>query len=161
MKQEKPRRARNKGGMMTDTLRQEPSNRDLAQQHAEALLAAARRAQTFAYAPYSNFAVGAAALLTDGTIYPGCNVENASFGMTVCAERVALFSAISAGRLDIAAVAVVTDTPALCKPCGACRQVIAEFSRADNPIIILSACASDETGLEPITTLLPDNFILL
>lgn len=147
--------------MRTDTSRQEISNHSLARQHAEALFAAARHAQTFAYAPYSNFAVGAAALLTDGTIFPGCNVENASFGMTVCAERVALFSAISAGRLDIAAVAVVTNAPALCKPCGACRQVIAEFSKADNPIMILSACAGDDTATEPITALLPDNFILL
>jgi len=146
---------------MRDTSRLEISNRDFAQQHAEALFAAARRAQTFAYAPYSNFAVGAAALLADGTIYPGCNVENASFGMTICAERVALFSAISAGRLDIAAIAVVTNAPSLCKPCGACRQVIAEFSKADNPIMILSACAGSKTAAEPITTLLPDNFILL
>lgn len=146
---------------MTDTQPQEVSNQELAQQHADALFAAARRAQTFAYAPYSNFAVGAAALLSDGAIYPGCNVENASFGMTVCAERVALFAAVSVGRLDIAAIAVVTGASSLCKPCGACRQVIAEFSKADNPIIILSACAGDETGMEPITTLLPDNFILL
>jgi len=146
---------------MTDTQQQEISNPELARLHADALLAAARRAQTFAYAPYSNFAVGAAALLSDGAIYPGCNVENASFGMTVCAERVALFSAISAGRLDIAAVAVVTDAPHLCKPCGACRQVIAEFSRADNPIMIFCACAGDETSAEPITALLPDNFVLL
>lgn len=147
--------------MITDSSRQEVSNLALAQQHREALLAAAYRAQAFAYAPYSNFAVGAAVLLSDGTLFPGCNVENASFGMTVCAERVALFSAISAGRLDIAAVAVVTHAPTLCKPCGACRQVIAEFSQADNPIIILSACAGDQTAAEPITTLLPDNFILL
>jgi len=146
---------------MLDTQQQEISNLELAEQHASALLAAARRAQTFAYAPYSNFTVGAAVLLSDGTIYPGCNVENASFGMTVCAERVAVFSAISAGHLDIAAVAVVTNAPALCKPCGACRQVIAEFSKADNPIIILCACAGDDTSTEPITTLLPDNFLLL
>lgn len=146
---------------MTDIRQQEVSNRDLADQHRDALLGAARHAQTFAYAPYSNFAVGAAALLSDGTVYAGCNVENASFGMTVCAERVAVFSAVSAGRLDIAAVAVVTDAPHLAKPCGACRQVIAEFSKADNPIIILSACAGDEASIEPITTLLPDNFLLL
>ncbi len=146
---------------MRDTQQQEISNLELAQQHAQALMAAARRAQTFAYAPYSNFPVGAAALLTDGTISLGCNVENASFGMTVCAERVALFSAISTGRLDIAAIAIVTGAPSLCKPCGACRQVIAEFSKADNPIIILCACAGDQTSTEPITTLLPDNFVLL
>ncbi len=147
--------------MTTNTQQQEIGNQELARLHADALMAAARRAQAFAYAPYSNFAVGAAVLLSDGAIYPGCNVENASFGMTVCAERIALFSAISAGRLDIAAVAVVTSASHLCKPCGACRQVIAEFSKADNPIVILCACAGDETSTEPITTLLPDSFVLL
>ncbi len=125
------------------------------------LLAAAREAQASAYAPYSNFAVGAAVLLSDGAIYRGCNVENASFGLTICAERVALFNAVSDGRIDIAAIAVVTSAPKLCKPCGACRQVIAEFSQADNPIVILSAALSGETCLESITDLLPDTFTLL
>ncbi len=125
------------------------------------LLAAAREAQASAYAPYSNFAVGAAVLLSDGAIYRGCNVENASFGLTICAERVALFNAISDGRIDIAAIAVMTSAPKLCKPCGACRQVIAEFSQADNPIVILSASLSGETSLETIADLLPDTFTLL
>src|SRR3954453_15352313 len=92
------------------------------------LMAAAREAQASAYAPYSNFPVGAAVLLSDGTIYRGCNVENPSFGLTICAERAAIFNAIADGRMDIAAVAVVTSAAKLCKPCGACRQVIAEFS---------------------------------
>jgi cytidine deaminase len=127
----------------------------------EDLLAAARAAQNFAYAPYSNFAVGAAVLLSDGTIYRGANVENASFGLTVCAERVALFNAVSEGRIDIAAVALVTSSLNLLKPCGACRQVIAEFSKADNPIIIISTTASGLTATEPITALLPDSFTLL
>ena len=126
-----------------------------------ALLAAARAAQSSAYAPYSNFPVGAAVLVSDGSIYRGCNIENASFGLTVCAERVALFNAISDGRLDVVAVAVVTSAPKLCKPCGACRQVIAEFSRADNPIIVLSATQSGETEMQTITALLPDTFTLL
>ncbi len=125
------------------------------------LIAAAREAQASAYAPYSNFAVGAAVLVSDGSIYRGCNVENASFGLTVCAERIALFNAVSDGRLDIVAVAVVTSAPKLCKPCGACRQVIAEFSQADNPIIVLSATHAGETEIQPITSLLPDNFTLL
>ncbi len=126
------------------------------------LLAAAREAQASAYAPYSNFPVGAAVLLSDGTMYRGCNVENASFGLTICAERAAIFNAIADGRMDIAAVAVVTSSPKLCKPCGACRQVIAEFSQADNPIIVL--CGSTEDGavdVEPITALLPETFTLL
>ena len=125
------------------------------------LLAAAQEAQASAYAPYSNFSVGAAVLLSDGTLYKGCNIENASFGLTVCAERVAIFQAVAAGRMDIAAVAVVTSAPKLCKPCGACRQVIAEFSRADHPIIVISTTQSGLTATETITDLLPDNFTLL
>ena len=125
------------------------------------LMAAAREAQASAYAPYSNFPVGAAVLLSDGAIYRGCNVENASFGLTICAERVAIFNAIADGRMDIVAVAVVTSAPKLCKPCGACRQVIAEFSKADNPIFVISTCAFGESELQSITELLPDTFALL
>lgn len=125
------------------------------------LLAAAREAQASAYAPYSNFPVGAAVLLSDGSIYRGCNVENASFGLCICAERVAVFNAIADGRMDIAAVAVVTAAAKLCKPCGACRQVIAEFSQADNPIVVLSTCASGEVESDVITALLPDTFALI
>jgi len=146
---------------MTEFTQQEVNHRELAEDLRGELLAAAREAQASAYAPYSNFAVGAAVLLSDGVIYRGCNVENASFGLTICAERVALFHAISDGRVDIAAVAVVTSAPKLCKPCGACRQVIAEFSQADNPIAVLSSTASGETTLETITDLLPDTFALL
>ncbi len=138
--------------MSTDTLNETEK---------DALIAAARDAQASAYAPYSNFAVGAAVLLSDGSIHQGCNIENASFGLTICAERVAIFRAVAAGRMDIAAVAVVTSAPKLCKPCGACRQVIAEFSRADSPIIIISTTASGLSATETITDLLPDNFTLL
>ena len=146
---------------MTDFTQQEASYRELANSFREELLTAAREVQISAYAPYSNFSVGAAVLLSDGTIYRGCNIENASFGLTICAERVALFHAISDGRIDIAAVAVVTSAPKLCKPCGACRQVIAEFSQAGNPIAVLSASLSGETSLETILDLLPDTFTLL
>lgn len=125
------------------------------------LVSAAREAQASAYAPYSNFTVGAAVLLSDGTVYKGCNIENASFGLTVCAERVAIFHAVTAGRMDIAAVAVSTSAPKLGKPCGACRQVIAEFSRADHPIIVISTTQSGLSATETITDLLPDNFTLL
>lgn len=146
---------------MTELTQREIDHRELADALRGELLAAAREALASAYAPYSNFSVGAAVLLTDGTIYHGCNIENASFGLTVCAERVALFNAISDGRLDIAAVAVVTNAPKLCKPCGACRQVIAEFSQADNPIIVISSRTSGESVTETIMTLLPDTFNLL
>jgi len=125
------------------------------------LIEAARAAQLSAYAPYSNFAVGAAVLLSDGTVYSGCNIENASFGLTVCAERVAIFSAVAAGRMDIVAVAVSTSAPKLCKPCGACRQVIAEFSRVGSPIIVISTTLSGLSATDTITDLLPDNFTLL
>ena len=146
---------------MTDFIQQEINYREFANSLREELLAAAREAQAAAYAPYSNFSVGAAVLLSDGTIYQGCNIENSSFGLTICAERVALFHAISDGRIDIAAVAVVTSAPKLCKPCGACRQVIAEFSQADNPIAVLSASLTRESSMETISDLLPDTFTLL
>jgi len=123
--------------------------------------AAAKAAAGRAYAPYSKFTVGAAILTSTGNIYSGCNVENASFGLTICAERVAVCQAIADGRMDIVAVAVITAAPRLCKPCGACRQVIAEFSRADNPIIIVSATTSNEVSVDTITDLLPGSFTLL
>jgi cytidine deaminase len=151
----------NSHAIMADITQRDINHAELARGLQDKLLAAARDAQAAAYAPYSNFAVGAAALLSDGRIYRGCNVENASFSLTVCAERVALFNAISDGRMDIAAIAVVTNAPKLCKPCGACRQVIAEFSQADNPIMILSAGRDDDPVLESITALLPDTFTLL
>ena len=114
-----------------------------------------------AYAPYSNFRVGAALLASDGSITDGCNVENAAYPAGICAERAAIFNAVSSGRMDIAAIAVATLAPKLCKPCGACRQVIAEFSHGDNPIIVISTRSSGESVLEPISSLLPDTFSLL
>lgn len=146
---------------MAELTQNDVDHLELAQALRGELLAAAREALASAYAPYSNFPVGAAVLCSDGAIYRGCNVENASFGLTICAERAAIFNAISDGHIDIAAVAVLTGALKLCKPCGACRQVIAEFSQADNPIIVLTACASDETGMETISQLLPDTFTLL
>ncbi len=91
------------------------------------LVAAAWQAREAAYAPYSNFAVGAALLAADGRIFLGCNVENISYGLTNCAERVAVETAIAAGAREFVAVAVVADTGVPISPCGACRQVLAEF----------------------------------
>jgi cytidine deaminase len=88
---------------------------------------AAEVAARSAYCPYSNFPVGAAVLSSEGEIFAGCNVENASFGLTICAERNAIFQAISKGRRSIRAVVIVTPTGGLAPPCGACRQVINEF----------------------------------
>ena len=80
-----------------------------------------------AYAPYSNFQVGAALLAKDGRIFTGCNVENLSYGLTICAERNAIFAAVAAGVREFAAIAIVADTREPVSPCGACRQVMAEF----------------------------------
>jgi cytidine deaminase len=96
----------------------------------ENLLGMAREAQQNAYAPYSKFRVGAAILLENGEIFTGCNVENASYGLTNCAERSAIFAAVSKlgpAQVKIRAVAVVNEQDVPCSPCGACRQVIAEF----------------------------------
>ena len=90
---------------------------------------AAAKVMKNAHAPYSKFRVGAAILLTNGKIFSGCNVENASYGMTICAERTAIFSAVAqlGPEIEIRAVAVVNDQEVACSPCGACRQVIYEF----------------------------------
>ena len=91
------------------------------------LIEAARQARENAYVPYSNFKVGAAVLTEDGKIYSGCNIENASYGMANCAERTAIFKAVSEGETKLKALAVIGDTKGPISPCGACRQVIAEF----------------------------------
>lgn len=100
------------------------------------LLSAAQTAAKRAYAPYSKFPVGAAVLTGKGKIYSGANVENASFGLSICAERVAVFKAVNAGDTDIKAVLVFTPTEDFTPPCGACLQVIQEFGT--NPLIILA-----------------------
>ena len=91
------------------------------------LIEAAKQARENAHAPYSNFRVGAALRSTSGRIFGGCNVENATYGLTMCAERVAIFKAVSEGERGFGAIAVVTDTEVLTPPCGACRQLIWEF----------------------------------
>lgn len=101
----------------------------------DALLAAARAAREHAIAPYSSFRVGAALEAADGRIISGCNIENASFGLTMCAERVALFKALSDGVREFTAIVVVADTPHPTPPCGACRQLIWEFC-GDVPVIL-------------------------
>ena len=103
----------------------------------DALIQAAREAAGQAYCPYSNYPVGAAVLVEDGQVHSGCNVENASYGLTMCAERVAIFKAASHGCRAVVAVAVVGgsgEKPA--SPCGACRQVLAEFATAETPVLI-------------------------
>lgn len=121
------------------------------------LAAAARRACANAYAPYSAFRVGAAVRSGDGAIAAGCNVENASFGLTVCAERNAVFRAIADGAREITAIALYTPTAEPATPCGACRQVIAEFGREAN---IRSFCDGPSVARFTVGELLPGAFTL-
>ncbi len=108
----------------------------LAEATVKDLLAQAREARTRAYAPYSQFAVGAAVLTSDGQVFTGANIENASLGATVCAERVAIWQAVAAGQQEISALAVVADTPTPVAPCGLCRQVLQEFAAPDCQLIL-------------------------
>ena len=116
------------------------------------LVVAARRARRRAIAPYSGFKVGAALLTSDGTIVTGCNIENATYGLTLCAERVAMFTALAAGHRHFTHVAVVADTASPTPPCGPCRQILWEF--AGNLEVIL-ANLRRETGRHRLSDLLP------
>ena len=107
------------------------------------LIAAAKHARENAHAKFSNFKVGAGLRSASGKIYGGCNVENATYGLTVCAERVAIFKAISEGERKFDAIAVVTDTDTLTPPCGACRQLIWEFC-GDVPVILANLAGKVE-----------------
>lgn len=93
----------------------------------EQLVREALEAMHFAYVPYSGFTVGAALLTKSGKVYRGCNIENAAYGPSNCAERTAIFKAVSEGHRDFAAIAIIADTPGPCSPCGMCRQAISEF----------------------------------
>src|SRR5215472_18107020 len=131
----------------------------LSEQERESLLATARKALQHAYARYSNFRVGAAVLTEQGEIFSGCNVENASYGLTICAERAAIFTAVQqtkGAKLAIRAVAVVNGDELPCSPCGACRQVIFEFG--EKAIVIFK----NQRGYvqQRITDLLPESFRL-
>jgi cytidine deaminase len=112
--------------------------------HNDKLVEAAKAARENAHAPYSNFRVGAALRAKSGRVYTGCNVENATYGLTVCAERVAIFKAISEGERGFDAVAVVTDTDGLTPPCGACRQLLWEFC-GDAEVILANLKGKTET----------------
>ncbi|MEZ4523050.1 MAG: cytidine deaminase [Thermomicrobiales bacterium] len=131
----------------------------LSQDDRERLLQAASEVAVRAYAPYSGIHVGAAVLTGCGEVYQGCNVENASYGLTICAERAAIFNAVSGeggDALEVRAIAVVTSDQMPISPCGACRQVIAEFG----PDVVVVYRASGGIRSTTIRELLPDAFQL-
>ena len=121
----------------------------------ERLAASAREASRRAYCPYSRFPVGAAVLTGSGEVFAGCNVENASYGLTVCAERNAVFQAVARGQREVTAVAVYTPTAEPTAPCGACRQVLNEFGP---DAVVLSVCDGPGTLRARLSELLPRAF---
>ena len=127
---------------------------DMMEQEIQKLIDRAIVAREKTYSPYSHFGVGAVLVCEDGSIYEGCNIENASYGLTNCAERTAIFKAVSEGHTKFKALAVVADTEGPCAPCGACRQVMGEFNI---PIIIMGNLKGD---IEVVSTeaLLPFSF---
>ncbi|MCF3649629.1 cytidine deaminase [Synoicihabitans lomoniglobus] len=116
---------------------------------------AAKAAAKKAYAPYSQFTVGAAVLMSNGDVFTGCNVENASYGLCNCAERTAIFSAVAAGKKQLSCVVVYTPTARATAPCGACRQVIHEFGPTAR---VVSVCDGKERIDSTIAALLPGAF---
>jgi cytidine deaminase len=127
---------------------------DLSPQTIDRLVEAAFEVRDRAHAPYSSFTVGAAVIDAEGRVHVGCNVENASYGLSVCAERHAIAAAVSAGGRNIEGLAVVTDTSPPTSPCGACRQVLVEFG--DFPVIL--ANPTGERIVTSVGRLLPDAF---
>lgn len=123
----------------------------------EELIEKAKEASNNAYAPYSNFKVGACVLTDKGNIYTGCNFENASYGLSICAERNAIGTAIANGETKIIAVAIYSPNMYDCTPCGACRQVINEFKTNETVVITV---AGDKIIVKSIEELLPGGFAL-
>lgn len=119
---------------------------------ASKLIAAARRARRHAQAAYSGFKVGAALETTNGTVITGCNIENATYGLTICAERVAMFKALSEGHRKFRRIAVVADTQAPTPPCGPCRQILWEYG---GDLEVILANLRRETGRHQLSELLP------
>jgi len=127
----------------------------LSEEDSQSLIAAAQRARLQSVAPFSNFLVGAAVRTENGKVYTGCNIESASYGLTVCAERVAIWKALSEGERHFTELAVVADTESLTPPCGTCRQIIWEFAKSAS---IIFANLKGETETFQIRDLLPRAF---
>ena len=123
----------------------------------ELLMNKAKEASTMSYSPFSRFAVGASVLTKSGKIYTGCNVENSSFGMTICAERCAIFKAVSEGEREILAVAIYSPNTDKCYPCGACRQVMAEFE-CDNAEVEVITENMGNLDVKKLSEFLPYGF---
>lgn len=126
--------------------------------NAAKLIQAAIATAKHAYAPYSKFHVGAALQLDNGEIISGCNVENASYGLTICAERNAIFHAVATNQRSFRAIAIVADGEQLPYPCGACRQVISEFCGPETPVYIASISKPDDITESTVGALLPFAF---
>lgn len=126
----------------------------------ENLLAVAREARKKAYAPYSVFQVGAAVLGGSGKVYTGCNVENASYGLSICAERTAIVKAISEGERWITAIAIVADESEITRPCGACIQFVSEFSNPEQPTQIIAGAVHGVYDYHTIDQYMPMRFTL-
>lgn len=123
----------------------------------ESLIEEAKKAKEFAYVPYSTFAVGAALLTKEGDIFHGCNIENASYSLGNCGERTAFFKAVSEGNTEFSALAVVADSERPVPPCGACRQVMAEFCAPD--MLVLLANMNGDVKETTVEGLLPEAFV--
>jgi len=119
------------------------------------LINQAQAAYRQAYVPYSHYPVGSAVLFSSGEIYSGCNVENASYGLTICAERNAIFQAVAQGDRELKGIAIAVPTDSFPSPCGACRQVIREFA-VDCPVILVNGQGA--TRVTSLKVLLPDSF---
>lgn len=124
----------------------------------EELVKLAVEASKYAYAPYSKFPVGACVLAESGKVYTGCNFENASYGLAICAERNAVGTAIANGEKKLKAVAIYSPNMQNCTPCGACRQVLAEF-KSDEGLDVITLC-DDGIRVHTIDELLPEGFVL-
>lgn len=137
-------------------MEQEVENKSAINITDEELIERAKQAQAVAHAPYSNFKVGAALVTEDGRLYTGCNIENSTYSLTMCAERVAIYKAVSEGARSIAKIAIVADHEKLTPPCGCCRQMIWEFHAEKTDVIL--ANLSGDTRKFDIRELFPEAF---